>query len=264
MTDEQHESGEFEQKLREATAELTESIAKGDLTEAVNLLQQINDERHRNLYQEVGRLTRALHDAINNFHIDAGLNPQASQQMSEMADASDRLNYVIGMTQEAANTTMDKVEECTPINDGIGREASQLRKEWAKLMSREMKADEFRGLYKRIDLFLEHVETQSNVLSEKFGEITLAQGYQDLTGQVLKRVSNLVHEVESSLVNLVCMAGQVDRITGIRHPQKAPQQVAKEEGDGTLPEGPIVSPDKRSDVVANQDEVDDLLSSLGF
>ncbi|MEE3158181.1 MAG: protein phosphatase CheZ, partial [Pseudomonadota bacterium] len=75
-----------------------------------------------------------------------------------------------------------------------------------------------------------------------------------------KRVTTLVHDVEESLVNLVRMAGQVDRITGINHGE-SPEDGKKSSSRG---EGPQIHADKREDVVSGQDEVDDLLSSLGF
>ena len=87
----------------------------------------------------------------------------------------------------------------------------------------------------------------------------IAQDYQDLTGQVIKRVTSLVHDVEESLVSLVRMAGQVDRLAGIEHGEGVQPKKAPEKG-----EGPQMHADIREDVVSGQDEVDDLLSSLGF
>lgn len=252
----------FEELLRNTTSELVDKIERGALADAVNLLQTINDARNRDLYQQVGQLTRALHDAIREFHVDTRAAVDQDEKISEMADATDRLNYVINLTQNAANRTMDKVEECLPIASGLGKEAALLRNEWGRLIRREMKPQEFRDLYRRIDTFLVETERQTDVLSGNFSEITLAQDYQDLTGQVVKKVITLVHEVEDSLVHLVKMASQVDRITGIQ-----PKDTDKntEIIDKQIPEGPVVNAEKRGvDVVSGQDEVDDLLSSLGF
>lgn len=252
----------FEELLRNTTRELVDKIEQGALADAVNLLQTINDARNRDLYQQVGQLTRALHDAIRDFHVDTRAAVDQDKTLSEMADATDRLNYVINLTQNAANRTMDKVEECLPIVSELGKEAALLRNEWGRLIRREMKPQEFRDLYRRIDTFLVETERQTDVLSGNFSEITLAQDYQDLTGQVVKKVITLVHEVEDSLVHLVKMASQVDRITGIQ-----PKDTDKntEIIDKQIPEGPVVNAEKRGvDVVSGQDEVDDLLSSLGF
>jgi len=255
-------SESFEELLRNTTGQLVDKIEQGALADAVNLLQVINDARNKDLYQQVGQLTRALHDAIREFQLDTRVAVDQDKKLSEMADATDRLNYVINLTQNAANRTMDKVEECLPIASELGKEAVLLRNEWERLIRREMKPQEFRDLYRRIDTFLVETERQAGVLSGNFSEITLAQDYQDLTGQVVKKVITLVHEVEDSLVHLVKMASQVDRITGIQ-----PKDTDKntEIIDKQIPEGPVVNAEKRGvDIVSGQDEVDDLLSSLGF
>jgi chemotaxis protein CheZ len=263
MTDQSSQPENFEQLLRSTTGELIEKIEQGELVDAVNLLQQINDARNKNLYLEVGRLTRALHDAIRDFHLDTSAVVGAEDEFSDISDAADRLNYVINLTQDAANTTMDKVDECMPLASDLGDEARSLREEWARLKRREMKPEEFRDLYKRMDTFLESTEQKTTRLSSNFSEITLAQGYQDLTGQVVKKVIVLVHEVEDSLVDLVKMASQVDKITGIRHENA--QQKTEVVDDSPTPEGPAINAEKRGiEVVSGQDEVDDLLSSLGF
>lgn len=262
MSEQSEEPESFEELLRNTTSELVDKIEQGALADAVNLLQTINDARNRDLYQQVGQLTRALHDAIRDFHLDTRAAVDQDKTLSEMADATDRLNYVINLTQNAANRTMDKVEECLPIVSELGKEAALLRNEWGRLIRREMKPQEFRDLYRRIDTFLVETERQTGVLSGNFSDITLAQDYQDLTGQVVKKVITLVHEVEDSLVHLVKMASQVDRITGIQ-----PKDTDKntEIIDKQIPEGPVVNAEKRGvDVVSGQDEVDDLLSSLGF
>ena len=262
MSDQSEMPGSFEELLRNTTGELVEKIEQGALADAVNLLQIINDARNRDLYQQVGQLTRALHDAIRDFQLDTRAVADQKEVFSEMADATDRLNYIINLTQNAANRTMDKVEECMPIASSLGKEAALIRHEWGRLIRREMKPQEFRDLYRRIDTFLVETERQTGVLGGNFSEITLAQDYQDLTGQVVKKVITLVHEVEDSLVNLVKMASQVDRITGIQ-PMNADKKT--EIIDKQIPEGPVVNAEKRGvSVVSGQDEVDDLLSSLGF
>ncbi|MEC9169813.1 MAG: protein phosphatase CheZ, partial [Pseudomonadota bacterium] len=90
-------------------------------------------------------------------------------------------------------------------------------------------------------------------------EVLMAQGYQDLTGQVIRRVIDLVKEVEDSLVNMLTMFGERDGAE-----QTKPSSVKADKVDGVEAEGPIIDADKRDDVVSGQDDVDDLLSSLGF
>src|SRR5690606_6335924 len=121
---------------------------------------------------------------------------------SDIHDASDRLNYVINLTQKAADKTMDMVDQAAPIAMNLGQEASALRDEWARLKRREMSPAEFRNLYERIDGFLSQMVIGTTQLNENFQNIMLEQGFQDLTGQVLKKVIGLIKDVERDLVSL--------------------------------------------------------------
>lgn len=263
MSDQSEQLEDFEVLLRDLTDDLVKEIERGALADAVNLLQIINDARNKDLYQQVGQLTRALHDAIRDFQLEGRAAANQEEAFSEMADATDRLNYIINLTHNAANRTLDKIEECEPIVRNLGKEAASLRNEWGRLIRREMKPQEFRDLYRRIDLFLIETELQTGVLGANFSEITLAQDYQDLTGQVVKKVITLVHDVEDRLVNLVRMASRVDRITGIQPIMGTNKKT--EVIDKQIPEGPVVNAEKRGiEIVSGQDDVDDLLSSLGF
>lgn len=131
MSDKSEQPEDFEVLLRDLTGELVEKIEQGALADAVNLLQTINDARNRDLYQQVGHLTRALHDAIRDFQLEGRAAANQEDAFSEMADATDRLNYIINLTQNAANRTLDKVEESEPIVRNLSKETSLLRKEWA-------------------------------------------------------------------------------------------------------------------------------------
>lgn len=248
---------EFAAVLKEKAAELHRRIEAGEVESALDTLQEMQDARDRGLYQEVGRLTRALHSAITNFHIDSDPNERV-EALSEMTDATDRLEYVIQLTEKAANTTLDLVEESMPVVAGLDAEATRLKAEWKRLVDRDLSADEFRSLYWEVDGFFDQVSSQSQNVYQHLSDILMAQDFQDLTGQVINRVTGLVKEVEASLVDLVFMASQVEEITGIVR-DGAPEK----ESDRLKGEGPQINK-SAEDVVANQDDVDDLLSSLGF
>lgn len=249
-------------ELKERARGLVSTLEQGDFTGAADLIRQINEARDRSIYREVGKLTRGLHEAIVNFQIDAAKGSSADQEnMSKIANAQERLDYVIGLTQRSADKTMDMVEAGIPIAEQLGEDAKALREEWQRLIRREMKPDEFRELYRRIDVFLGDTVQRSGDISVNFNSILLAQDFQDLSGQVIKKVITLVQEVEDRLVELMRVAGQVEQITGIFNTLEG--DVA-EAGPDVAPEGPHVNAHKRADVVSGQDDVDDLLSSLGF
>ncbi|HBZ95604.1 MULTISPECIES: protein phosphatase CheZ [Pseudomonas] len=254
--------GDLESTLKNNARDLVDSLEQGNFGAAVQLINELNKVRDRGLYHEVGKLTRELHNAIVNFQLDPRM-PHA-QELSQIADATERLNYVVTMTEKAANRTMDLVEQSAPLVNDLSDEAHSLSVEWGRFMRREIGADGFRELAKRVELFLARSERDGAKLSGHLNDILLAQDYQDLTGQVIKRVTQLVTEVESNLLKLVLMASQVDRFAGIQHDHevlRAEQEKLKEPSRG---EGPQIHADKRDDVASSQDDVDDLLSSLGF
>ncbi|MFP3457942.1 protein phosphatase CheZ, partial [Psychrobacter sp. SIMBA_152] len=91
---------------------------------------QLNQTRDRGLYQEVGKLTRELHSAIVSFQIDPNM-PQA-EEVSQITDATERLSYVVKLTEGAANRTMDLVEESTPVLNDLAGEAKALSVDWQR------------------------------------------------------------------------------------------------------------------------------------
>lgn len=260
-----HNNEDFIAELKECAKLLAEKLQSDQIEDASKLIHAMVESRDRHIFQSVGRLTRGLHNAIVNFHVDADLSKEPPQiDSSEIQDASNRLNYVIELTQKAAEKTMDMVDEAAPIAMNLGQEASVLRDQWARLKRREMGPDEFRELYGRMDDFLAQMAIGTEQLGRNLQEIILEQGFQDLTGQVLKRVIGLINEVEQDLVSLVRIAGQVEEITGLKTDTDKDGQKALKEKRKTEAEGPQIHAATRTDVVSGQDEVDDLLSSLGF
>ena len=80
-------------------------------------------------------------------------------------------------------------------------------------------------------------------------EIMMAQDFQDLTGQVIKRITALAQDIEQQLVQVLI--------------DFSPEAI-KKQSDSGLMNGPQIDPHNTQDVVATQAQVDDLLDSLGF
>ncbi len=247
---------EITSKLKEQAQELVEQVNAGEYARAMTLINDLSEVRDQSLYREVGRLTRSLHEALRNLQIHPQ-NPEQQEALSKMSDASERLEYVVEMTGNAANRTMDLVEDAMPRASAMCEQARTLREDWQRLRRREMEPSEFRELYGRIDRFLENMAGDAEKMYADLSEILLAQGFQDLTGQVIQKVTALVREVEENLVSLVVMASHVDQLTGTIHD-------IKDRETSLQGEGPQLRAAERSDVVSGQDDVDDLLSSLGF
>ncbi|GGI71555.1 protein phosphatase CheZ [Shewanella hanedai] len=235
--------------LEQAT-QLVELLTQGEQSQADELLREIATPIQKELFDEVGRLTRQLHSSIVDFQVDDRLVTLAS---TEIPDAKERLNYVIDMTEQAANKTMDAVEECLPLANVLTTNIKSVKPKWAKLMKRDIELTEFKALCHDVEQFVEQSELDSIRLKDLLNQILLAQDFQDLTGQIIRRVIDLVREVENNLVSMLTVFGE----------QTVPESIPTLE-TGIEAEGPIMNAEQREDVVAGQDEVDDLLSSLGF
>ncbi|WP_430459770.1 protein phosphatase CheZ [Thalassolituus sp. LLYu03] len=252
------ESNAVGAEIRSLAEKMLRQLENGNLSQAVALVNDLNEVRDRTLYNEIGRLTRALHEAIKNIRVDSSVGAG-----SEIEHATDKLTYVLEMTDKSANRTMDLVDAGMPLATDIHDRATALAKEWKRFLNKELKPDEFRALSKDINQFLSDSANQSRQLQGQLSDIVLAQDFQDLTGQVIHKVAALVKDVEGRLVQLVAMAGKVDSITGMVHQDIDAVETVTDKGPDIAAEGPQINK-SNEDVVASQDDVDDLLSSLGF
>lgn len=228
-------------------------LEEGNNDAATALLEATKIQDSMELFAEVGKLTRQLHDSLNSFNIDSRIANLANE---DIPDAQSRLNYVIETTEQAANQTMDAVESSMPIAEKLSADISEILPQWRKLMARQLELGEFKELCHSVDKFLEESDIESSKLNGLLTEVLMAQGYQDLTGQVIRRVIELVKEVEDSLVNVLKVFGEPEVSESAQQERK--EIIAQS------PEGPIIDAENRDDVVSGQDDVDDLLSSLGF
>ncbi|MCU7842915.1 MAG: protein phosphatase CheZ [Candidatus Thiodiazotropha sp. (ex Monitilora ramsayi)] len=239
-----------EDRLETARA-LVASLEAGNEDEAERLIESLSPASGSNddLFVEVGRLTRELHDAINGFLLDAKISDMTNV---EIPDAKERLNYVITMTQQSADRTLTQVEKSLPVVAEMEKCSADLSEEWDKLRQRMLNKDEFKDLSDRLTDFLQQSTEDSKALHASLSEVLMAQDFQDLTGQIIRKVITLVHDVEEKLVKLV-------RITGNKLDDgKAAKHDAKELS------GPAIPGLDQGEQVTSQDDVDDLLSSLGF
>ena len=236
--------------LLEQAKELVQLLESGNQSAADQLVKSIYESEPHPLLQEVGEFTRDLHEALKQFHIDERMTEIAND---EIPDAKNRLNYVIEKTEVAANKTMDAVDRCLPIANSLHESLLVVRPQWNDLMRGQINLKEFKVLCHRVDDVLSQIEGDSSELRNELMDILMAQDFQDLTGQIIRRVITLVNEVEQRLIEIVTVFG-----VSQKEQQERIRKVSSE------PEGPIMNPHERIDAVSSQDEVDDLLSSLGF
>ncbi|SEO57001.1 protein phosphatase CheZ [Aquisalimonas asiatica] len=254
MTDGSQDLAAYEAKARE----LLSSIEAGDGEAVGEALDELTRLRETELFREVGKLTRELHEALKSFRLDGRLSDIA---VSEIPDAHQRLNHVIELTENSAHRTLTALEESLETLSGISSDGKTLAAEWKRFRSRQLSATEFRGLGQRLDQFFERLETEGDAIQEKLTDALMAQDYQDLTGQIIRRVMDLVREVEDGLVSLISISAP--RQTQGKATEDG-KSADKNTEDAMKLEGPQVPGQESDSAVSGQDEVDDLLSSLGF
>ena len=242
----------------EQAKSLVQMLENGQQEQANMLVASLYEGVENPMLQEIGALTRDLHDSLKQFNFDQRMTEIAQD---EIPDARERLNYVIEKTELAANKTMDAVDCCLPIADNLHEGLLQVRPQWNELMRGRIELSEFKALCHRIDELLVQVEGDSTELRGQLTEILMAQDFQDLTGQIIRRVITLVNEVEGRLVDILT-------VFSVNKPEEQTQVLQQSADKKSKPsseaEGPILHPELREDAVSSQDEVDDLLSSLGF
>lgn len=240
---------------KQRVVDLAQHLESGNDAEAARLLDEITKLRESSLFQELGKLTREFHEALQAFRLDSRI---ASIAEKEFPDARERLKYVITMTAQSADRSLTAVEESMPVCTRLEQEATELHEQWQRFLRRDMDATEFRGLSARVAVYLASVGDDTGKLKGALNEITMAQDFQDLTGQIITRVISLVDDLEASLVELVRISGQNLLPAG----KKKEKEIKETEVGVHGP--PVPGVDNAADLVSGQDEVDDLLSSLGF
>ncbi len=198
-----------------------------------------------NVFNRLGVMTRQLHDTLRQLGYDRSLQEAAHA----IPDARERLAYIAEMTEQAASKVLNATDIAKPIQDKVQADAETLRTRWDRLYANQLSADEFRALAGETRDFLGSVVNGSRETNAQLMEIMMAQDFQDLTGQVIKKVVDLAQGLEKQLLQVLIEAMPADR---------------KVEAPEGLMNGPVISAVGRDDVVSNQEQVDDLLESLGF
>ena len=186
-----------------------------------------------------------MHDSLRELGLEGALKEAAEA----IPDARQRLGYIAQTTEQAASRVLNATDVARPIQDELTNGADALSARWDELYAGRLSPEAFRELSADTRSFLAAVADGSRVTSAQLHEIMMAQDFQDLTGQVIKRVVDLAHLLETQLLQVLLEA--------------APPQVRSEHHSGLL-NGPVINPEGRTDVLSNQAQVDDLLESLGF
>lgn len=204
----------------------------------------------KKVIDHLGRLTRILHSCLSELGHDQRLQ-QASHGIS---DSKNGLNYIVNKTTLAAECSLLAVENAKPILDNLSVGATNLHKLWYQIPETTIATLSnqpvlYNALRQTLD-FLNSIPGQTNSAQAYLTEIMVAQNFHDLTGQVIQNISRTIETIEQETLQLL-----IDN--------SAQKEIAVKP-DNALLNGPVIDQQKQDDVYVNQDQVDNLLTELGF
>lgn len=203
-------------------------------------------EGQEQAFNRIGQMARQLHDSL----LGLGYDKLIEKTVTALPDATDRLAYVASLTEQAACRVLNATDIARPAVDALEADGRGLAERWDRVFANQMGVDEFRTLAGETRSFLKsRLPDSIGVTNAQLMEIMMAQDFQDLTGQVIKKIVTLAQELEQQMMLLL-----IDIMPEVR----------KTASVNSLLNGPVIAPEGRTDVVVNQKQVDDLLDSLGF
>lgn len=221
---------------------------------------QLSEEAAEDLIHRIGKLTRMLRENMR----ELGLDKEIEKAAEAIPDARDRLHYVATMTEQAADRALNAIDRAQPLQDQLADRASALDKRWAEWFEAPKELDEAKALVKETRTYLGDVPDMTSATNKELMEIMMAQDFQDLTGQVIKKMMDVIQEIEHQLVQVL-----IENAPGA-HARETMQRKAEDQWKSDnarrneeLLNGPQVR-DNAPDIVTGQDQVDDLLDELGF
>lgn len=212
----------------------------GEMNSALDAGAASNEE----VLSRIGHMTRALHESLRGL----GLDKLIEKAASDIPDARDRLDYVARLSEQAAKKVLDATDAAGPLQDAIETRAAELSDGWQALLDKGASEAEWRAMAQRTIASLNESAAGAVATRGELMNIMMAQDFQDLTGQVIGRITGIAQNLEKQLVQVLI--------------DFAPSEIKRELDNGLL-NGPQIKP-TGNEVVANQGQVDDLLDSLGF
>ncbi len=210
--------------------------------------QAQEDQSDKPMYERLGGIVRLLHDSMRELGYDRSLTDVAEQ----IGDAQSRLEHIATLTEQAANKVLNALDSGMPAQDRLQEQAKDINDRWNKLYAGQLNIEEFKKLAGDSQKFSSSVIESTEAEKARMLEIMMAQDFQDITGQLIKKVVKITQTVEAELAQLLRDSAPAD----------LKEKLAKKEvpaAPAPLMQGPSVP-----DTALNQDSVDDLLADLGF
>lgn len=211
-----------------------------------------NDDK---LIKRMEKITKLLYSNIRELGYDQKLHEANTQ----IADIRERLNYILHKTQSAADNTLCAIDNIKPIQSNLSSKAIILSQEWQELIRLENSSytnknlENFRHLFLNTLSYLDDIPKQADVTNNYLQTVTMAQDFQDLTGQVINKIFQLLQLIESELIQVLLDNSGSSKSALIKNKSIT----------SALLNGPTINPQSNSDTLSNQKDVDSFLASLG-
>jgi chemotaxis protein CheZ len=206
--------------------------------------------QHPGMYERLGSCVRMLHDSLRELGYDKAL----SEASAQIGDAQDRLEYVASLTEQAANKVLNTLDEGMPAQDDLSKQAADMATRWDDLFAGKLSIEQFKALAGDSRQFARMVSDATEKEKARLLDIMMAQDFQDITGQLIKKVVVITKTVEGELAQILR-----DNAPAEMREKLAQKQQAAEAAPQPLMQGPSVPT-----AALDQDNVDDLLAELGF
>lgn len=198
------------------------------------------------VFQKVGQMARQLHDTLR----ELGYDKLVERTVNALPDTKDRLAYIANLTEQAACRVLNATDVANPLQDELENAAAALSDRWDAVFENRLGVGDFKQLASETRAFLKQdLPGKTGATKAQLMEIMMAQDFQDLTGQVIKKIIAVAQELETQLMGVL-----IETMPGER----------RTESVNSLLNGPVINVEGRTDVVGTQQQVDDLLDSLGF
>ena len=206
------------------------------------------------MLNRIGHVTRMLHDSLSGL----GLGKILEQVAVDIPNARDRLNYVARMTEQAAERVLNATDVAIPLQAALLVNAQGMNARWEAVLAQPSLKSEYDLAAHETLLFLSNTEQKTLEAKAILMDIMMAQDFQDLTGQIIKKITALANDLEQQLLQVLIDFSPATS-TKVNFPKKEIIEVS------TLPiNAQPVDQQHATEDASNQSQVDDLLDSLGF
>lgn len=205
-----------------------------------------DDPAAKEMYERLGGIVRLLHDSLRQLGYDRSLSDVASQ----INDAQDRLAYIATLTEQAAVKVLNAVDSGMPEQDDLAKKAKEMDNRWNLLFEGKLSIEEFKALAGDSKQFATIVSAATDAEKARLLEIMMAQDFQDITGQLIKKIVAITSTAERELAQLLR--------------DHAPPQVKAAMAAEKAPPVDLMQGPSSPGAAMAQDDVDSLLADLGF